>query len=933
MERKFSVRWEASDRPSTVPRRIERQGASTLEFWDEDPGNPFHSDRDRDESTDMDAFFTSASHCTGADHYRATPCTKFVVREVRRTGKSVVLVGDGIECHVSGEWCDAEYRVNDRVSIIPCICCKEQSEESDVGCLDEIFESEREGDRENQKESLVHGGVSRRVFVTDTENYLLVEDDPVSITTLSESLACRNRHYINSRVASIRFSHMDIKVLVGIVLHSVMQKALVHKNFGLDFLAAQARRVISENVVLMHRCGADESTVLNETLKLIKGIYMFRNHTFDVFETEKRLMSLVLGIKGNADAIGTDAVLEIKSAKSQRAEHRAQVILYALMLREKTGRPFLPYLYYIPSRELVEVELRHREVVSLVNLRNKLAVSKGLHECACDDRGCAALARIKSLGEAHFLRRQLDAIDDEEAKTVESLVPAVLKYQSSTLVGLAVAPEALPPNTTHISIVSSDFVRISKGIVEEVDKGKVLVRLNEEVVLRGEERLYVSLGSSDIFFKFMRFSLVHVAYPRYLAGGGDGGFALPMERLGLGVACGTEAAETEGCSVLSEELEECFGSDISACGGDNACRTEVPNDDDMCYDSGSSAFFNQTEGMGGSVDPDRIQIPKAYKEEFLRLNDDQRSALFLSLNCRSYRIIHGMPGTGKSTLICLLIKILAHLGKKVLLICYTNLALGNIVRKLKGIKVYRAGKEQLLFKTAAEAKVFFDGIEVVAGTCFSFTDAVYVDRRFDFCVVDEGSQMHLLLTLVPISISSKFVIVGDHLQLKPLSRSSKELSLSLFEYLLGKDHSKLRTQYRMGGEIMRLSNTLFYDNQLCGGEAPSTVRFVDTEAVDFMSLVASFEGCTILCYFNAQVELIRARTACAVETIDRFQGSEDDKVVVVFDPVSKCEVMESSERLNVALTRARKHLVLAGSRSRMMEIGILRRLVEILEPH
>jgi superfamily I DNA and/or RNA helicase len=69
---------------------------------------------------------------------------------------------------------------------------------------------------------------------------------------------------------------------------------------------------------------------------------------------------------------------------------------------------------------------------------------------------------------------------------------------------------------------------------------------------------------------------------------------------------------------------------------------------------------------------------------------------------------------------------------------------------------------------------------------------------------------------------------------------------------------------------------------------------------------------------------------CPVETVDRFQGSEDDKVVVIFDPVSKCDVMESSERLNVALTRARKELVLVGNREKMMEIDILRSLLNII---
>ncbi|VDO01493.1 unnamed protein product [Rodentolepis nana] len=113
-------------------------------------------------------------------------------------------------------------------------------------------------------------------------------------------------------------------------------------------------------------------------------------------------------------------------------------------------------------------------------------------------------------------------------------------------------------------------------------------------------------------------------------------------------------------------------------------------------------------------------------------------------------------------------------------------------------------------------------------------------RKFDVVVVDEATQLLLptalggLLRLEPDS--SQFVLVGDENQLPPLVQSSvaRDLGLgtSLFAHLSGIVHRhgntqvpeeadslgsclvQLKAQYRMNSHILRLANTLFYNDAM-----------------------------------------------------------------------------------------------------------------------
>jgi len=120
--------------------------------------------------------------------------------------------------------------------------------------------------------------------------------------------------------------------------------------------------------------------------------------------------------------------------------------------------------------------------------------------------------------------------------------------------------------------------------------------------------------------------------------------------------------------------------------------------------------------------------------------------------------------------------------------------------------------------------------------------ALFSRRKFDYCIVDEASQITLPTCLGPLRFADKFVLVGDHYQLPPLvrSRAAKKagLEVSLFR-LLSEKHIDcvvdLTQQYRMNEDIMHLSNELIYEGKLvCGSEEVAkrcleipSYRFID----------------------------------------------------------------------------------------------------------
>ncbi|KAI1231636.1 hypothetical protein IHE44_0007713, partial [Lamprotornis superbus] len=229
------------------------------------------------------------------------------------------------------------------------------------------------------------------------------------------------------------------------------------------------------------------------------------------------------------------------------------------------------------------------------------------------------------------------------------------------------------------------------------------------------------------------------------------------------------------------------------------------------------------------------------------LNKPQKQAMKQVLLSKDYTLIVGMPGTGKTTTICALVRILSACGFSVLLTSFTHTAVDNVLLKLAKFKVgfLRLGRAQKVhpdiqryteeeicrsrsIKSVTDLEEVYNSQPVVATSCMGVNHPIFVRKQFDFCIVDEASQISQLICLGPLFCSKRFVLVGDHQQLPPLVLNAEArdlgMSESLFKRLEQNQNAvvQLTVQYRMNSKIMSLSNMLVYEGKLeCGSEKVS----------------------------------------------------------------------------------------------------------------
>ena len=263
---------------------------------------------------------------------------------------------------------------------------------------------------------------------------------------------------------------------------------------------------------------------------------------------------------------------------------------------------------------------------------------------------------------------------------------------------------------------------------------------------------------------------------------------------------------------------------------------------------------------------------------FPYLNRTQEDAVNKVLRAKDVAIVHGPPGTGKTTTLVEAIYETLRRENQVLVCAQSNMAVDWISEKLvdRGINVLRIGnptrvndkmlsftyerrfeahpdytllwsirkairdlrshrkrgsdsfhqKLERLKERATELEVrinaqLFGEARVIACTLVGSANRLLEGQKFGTLFIDEAAQALEAACWIPIRRVSRVIFAGDHCQLPPTIKSFAALKAGLGKTLMERiveNHPEtvtlLKMQYRMNEEIMRFSSDWFYGNQV-----------------------------------------------------------------------------------------------------------------------
>ena len=803
-------------------------------------------------------------------------------------------------------------------------------------------------------------------FAAVAETFFVLEPlRQVNATTVARSLHCPK-----PQIDQIRNGRGDVTVhtLKGMVVHSILDRIIQ----GEDDLETCYDAVVPDFMVQLASIADDlfdEDGFRADVFRHARALKEFidRNpHMRSDPQVELRRYSATIGIQGRIDAVfksGNDLdILELKTGRRIRPEDHAQLFIYRLLLSDQVRRarsrkedPITVTARLLSSHDGTSTPLNaSADFLQVLHARNLM------------------VAHVNDLGRSEpHLRLPYAGYDREVCGGCPSWTRSRCGDDSVIFGDMpdAAEPSDLAYYRKFSRLVQREGAFRDRDLADLLDDSRLAYRVRSFRTLCGVQ--CVDMESGVFTFEFEENTSDLNVGDRVLIHSGAisstpsfHGYvrSIDVSRMRVSIPLNNIAMENFGDASWTIDR---FPSDQTATASQTALFDflRAPHGPLKSVVVGSDRQKYDPLDVKDAVVTD--MKPSVFENG---LNSSQAQAVNRSIGCGTFHLVWGPPGTGKTRVIP---EIAVNVSGGVLLGAFTNTALDKmLLALLDGYPDYefiRMGRSRdsprLARRLGQRASECFsedlaasipspkqlrgrlDRVPLLAATAHRASSHPYLrGRSFEMTIIDEAGQLTEPLTLGLIMRARRFVLVGDDRQLPPVVHIPG-LKVSLFERLKnGAIHDKsehltlLDMQYRMHPEIMNVSNRLYYNGALssgvqsadreppigqplafvpvdseCRGRVNPDEAAVVNECVRSLLRHISPEGIGVISPFRAQVGALRRLlegTGVTTDTVERFQGGEREVIVISFVRSRGSNFVFDDRRFNVAMTRARRKLVL-----------------------
>ena len=303
---------------------------------------------------------------------------------------------------------------------------------------------------------------------------------------------------------------------------------------------------------------------------------------------------------------------------------------------------------------------------------------------------------------------------------------------------------------------------------------------------------------------------------------------------------------------------------------------------------------------------------------------------------------------------------------------------GSSLQRLKHVIAQRYnGQQRKQFKIGdlkSQSETFLKNYPIVLSTTYSAKSCISKDMIFDYIIMDEASQVDIKTGALALSCAANAVIVGDDKQLPNVISQEEVMALNAIRSTYDADerynavtHSflqscvevfkeapstLLREHYRCHPRIIDFCNQRFYDNELLtmtsdkreekvlqvirtvpGNHARGhfNQREIDVIAKEILPGSEEMGSIGIITPYRLQAdEINKALGQDIASTVHKYQGRECDTIIMSMVDNQPTPFSDDPNLLNVAISRAKKHLCVVTNGNEMDPESILAQLISYI---